>query len=139
MLQFPDYEKPFTLYTDVSLSGLGAVLMQPDNRGKLGAIAYASRSLNPTKSNYSITHQWRCNWGAGGGVRPPQNRRAPPVAPPTGDYGQKKKSLAWISSTSFPSGFAGFFSLGNGGRALQGSLSARYTYKHAAAQCSAEG
>ncbi len=46
VLQFSNYEKPFTLYTDASLSGLGAVLMQPDSHGKLSAIAYASCSLN---------------------------------------------------------------------------------------------
>ncbi len=56
VLRFPNYKHPFTLYTDVSLQGLGAVLMQPDSRGKLGAIAYTSRSLNHAERNYSATH-----------------------------------------------------------------------------------
>ncbi len=56
MLRFPDYTEPFTLYTDTSQSGLGAVLMQPDSHNKLGVIAFANRSLNSAESNYSITH-----------------------------------------------------------------------------------
>ncbi len=57
--------------------------------------------------------------------RPTKSSR-PPQSPPHWRSVQKKKSFPWISSTSFHSGFAGFFSLGNGGRALRGSFSARY-------------
>ncbi len=56
-LAFPDYKVPFIMYTDASAFGLGAVSMQADVRGKNRAIAYASRTLNPAESNYSVTHQ----------------------------------------------------------------------------------
>ncbi len=45
-LALQDYNVPFTVYTDASAPGLGAVLMQPDARGKIRVIAYASRTLN---------------------------------------------------------------------------------------------
>ncbi len=38
-LAFPDYKVPFIMYTDASTLGLGAVLRQPDARGKNRAIA----------------------------------------------------------------------------------------------------
>ncbi len=38
------------------MTGLGGILMQPDRRGKLGAIAYASRSLNRAEGDHSVTH-----------------------------------------------------------------------------------
>ncbi len=45
------------LYTDAYALRLGAVLMQPDARGKNRSAAYASRTLNSADSNYSITYQ----------------------------------------------------------------------------------
>ncbi len=57
VLAFPDYTAPFILYTDDSALGLGAILMQTDERGKNRVIGYANRTLNSAKPNYSVTHQ----------------------------------------------------------------------------------
>src|SRR5262249_24118346 len=54
-LQYPDFERPFVLYTDASGTGLGAVLSQKDDDNKERVIAYASRSLNKAERNYGIT------------------------------------------------------------------------------------
>ena len=54
ILQYPDYEEPFILFIDASMTGLGAVLAQKKN-GKEVVIAYASRSTNQHEANYSIT------------------------------------------------------------------------------------
>ncbi len=45
------------LYTDASVLGIGAVLMQQDARSKHRAIAFASPTLNRAEWNYSVTHQ----------------------------------------------------------------------------------
>ena len=55
VLAFPDWNKEFTLTTDASSIGLGAVLEQADNDGQLHPIGYASRVLNPAERNYSAT------------------------------------------------------------------------------------
>ena len=55
ILAFPDYKLPFILHTDSSTEGLGAVLYQKQD-GKLRVIAYASRSVTKTESNYP-THK----------------------------------------------------------------------------------
>ena len=45
----------FTLDTDASILGLGVVLSQKQADGRLHPVAYASRALNPTEKNYSMT------------------------------------------------------------------------------------
>ena len=51
ILAYPDYQLPFTLHTDSSSDGLGAVLYQKQD-GKQRVIAYASRSVSKAESNY---------------------------------------------------------------------------------------
>ena len=52
VLGYPNYEQPFILHTDASTEGLGAVLYQKDDDGKVRVIAYASRSLKKSERNY---------------------------------------------------------------------------------------
>ena len=52
ILAYPNYQLPFTLHTDSSTDGLGAVLYQKQD-GKMRVIAYASRSVSKAEANYS--------------------------------------------------------------------------------------
>ena len=51
---YPDFSKPFRLYTDASNLGLGAILAQKQE-GKEKIICCASRTLNNAETNYSTT------------------------------------------------------------------------------------
>ena len=55
ILAYPDFGKPFIVYTDASTFALGAILSQKGSDNKEHVIAYASRSLNKHERNYSIT------------------------------------------------------------------------------------
>jgi hypothetical protein len=50
VLAYPDFSKPFEIYTDASSTQLGAVIIQ-DNR----PIAFFSRKLSKTQQKYSVT------------------------------------------------------------------------------------
>ena len=54
IVQYPDFNKPFFLYTDASIIGVGAVLAQKEEKRE-HVIAYVSRTLNPAEKNYGIT------------------------------------------------------------------------------------
>ena len=54
VLKFADYSKPFVLETDASSNGLGAVLLQEGEDGKLHPIAYRNQSLTKAERNYHL-------------------------------------------------------------------------------------
>lgn len=45
VLAYPNLEKAYTLETDASIKGLGAILSQRQQDGKLHPVAYASRAF----------------------------------------------------------------------------------------------
>lgn len=53
VLSYPDWSKPFVLFTDASKDGLGAALYQEQN-GNLKPIGFASRTLTPAEANYHM-------------------------------------------------------------------------------------
>ncbi len=56
VLAFPDYGLPFTICTNTSALGIGAILMQQGNGLRPHVIAYASHMLSDAESHYSVTH-----------------------------------------------------------------------------------
>jgi hypothetical protein len=52
MLDFPDFSKPFHIYTDASDKQLGAVITQDEK-----PIAFYSRKLNSAKQRYTTGEQ----------------------------------------------------------------------------------
>ena len=55
VLAYPSFTKPYTLETDASIKGIGAVLSQRQEDRKLHPVAYASCSLSTAECNYSIS------------------------------------------------------------------------------------
>ena len=54
IVAFPDVKEPFSLYTDASLTAMGAVIAQVQD-GKKQAICYASKVFSKCQTNYSAT------------------------------------------------------------------------------------
>jgi hypothetical protein len=54
LLCYPDFNKPFHLYTDASDHQLGAVIMQDKK-----AIAFYSQKLNTAQKRYTTTERYR--------------------------------------------------------------------------------
>ena len=54
VLDYPDFNREFVLETDASLQGLGAMLSQQNETGKLHVIAYASQYLHPSERSRHI-------------------------------------------------------------------------------------
>ena len=46
ILVYNDYSQPYILDTDISDTGIGAILSQEDDQGQEKVIAYASKLLN---------------------------------------------------------------------------------------------
>lgn len=57
VLRNPDFKKKFFVHCDASDFGIGAVLVQLDEEGQEGPIAFMSRKLNSAQRNYSVTEK----------------------------------------------------------------------------------
>ena len=54
---YPNFTKKFYLYTDISDSGLEAVLSQKDKDGREQVVTYASVTLKPNEQKYRVTEK----------------------------------------------------------------------------------
>ncbi|CAM4486941.1 unnamed protein product [Lepidochelys olivacea] len=53
LANFPDFQKPFAVFTDASDTGLGVVLTQEDEKGERHPIVYLSKKLLPREQHYA--------------------------------------------------------------------------------------
>ena len=59
VFRFPDWNKPFVLTTDASVTAISYILGQKDENGKEYAVAYGGRSLRGAEIRYAI-HELEC-------------------------------------------------------------------------------
>ncbi|MCP3662607.1 MAG: DDE-type integrase/transposase/recombinase [Gammaproteobacteria bacterium] len=57
VLQYPDFRREFTIETDASGYGVGAVLAQNNEQNRLQPVAYCSRVMSAAERNYSATEK----------------------------------------------------------------------------------
>ena len=57
VLAYPDYDRPFKVYTDASSFAVGGVLGQDDKEGSERVICYVGRSLTSHERNYGISEK----------------------------------------------------------------------------------
>jgi hypothetical protein len=57
IIRFPDFSRPFRVYTDASSFAIGYILGQTDDEGRDYVCLYGSRTLTPTERNYSVTER----------------------------------------------------------------------------------
>ena len=57
VLLLPDFRKPFTVRTDASNTGLGAVLLQANDQNELRPVLFASRKLLDRETRYSTVER----------------------------------------------------------------------------------
>ena len=54
VMAYPDFKQPFVLHVDTSQYGLGGILYQKREDGKVAVIGYGSPTLFPAEQNYHL-------------------------------------------------------------------------------------